>query len=257
MAKDLLGAGLEWIGLLGRRVAELHIAMASDHADAAFAPEPFTQHYQRSLYQSLRKSALMALEDLERRVKSLPPDTQRIARAVLEREDQLLAAFRAVLGQNFSGKRIRVHGNLQLDRVLHTGKDFLIVDFEGKASRSLSARRLKRSATIDLAALVHSLHRAAAHAMLRMPTLRAATPETMAAYQQAAAFWHAWCSSALLRSYVAVASATDLLPSSREQLDILLSAHLMAEAVEDLEDSLDDSERIAVPLTRILDLIGE
>ena len=71
-AQDLLGADLEWAGLLGKRVGELHAALALDRADSPFSPEPFSQLYQRSLYQSWRKLALQTLQHLRRHARSLP-----------------------------------------------------------------------------------------------------------------------------------------------------------------------------------------
>ena len=257
LAKDLLGAVLEWAGLLGRRTAELHAALASDRTDPAFAPEPFTQLYQRSLYQSWRKRALQALDHLRRQRKSLAPHELPMADAVLENEKQVLDAFRAVVGQTLAGQRIRCHGDLNLNHVLYTGKDFLIVDFEGKASQSIVSRRTKRSVTVDLAAMCHSFQRAATQALLLLPTVAVATPETIAAWQQAARFWHAWSSSAFLRSYAAVAASNDLLPSDRGDLDTLLRFHLMAEALDELDAVLTDGgQGAAVPLELILERLG-
>ena len=49
VAADLIGPYLEKIELLGKRTAEMHLALASDSRDPAFAPEPFTDSFlQRS-----------------------------------------------------------------------------------------------------------------------------------------------------------------------------------------------------------------
>ncbi|HBI42653.1 MAG TPA: hypothetical protein DDY78_07320, partial [Planctomycetales bacterium] len=53
-ALELLGAYLETARLIARRTAEMHVALAAGVDDPAFAPEPFTAMYQRSLYQSMR-----------------------------------------------------------------------------------------------------------------------------------------------------------------------------------------------------------
>ena len=88
-------------------------------------------------------------------------------------------------------------------------------------------------------------------------TLAAGTPETIAAGQQAATFWHVWCSSSFLRSYLAVPGAAALLPTSSEQRETLLRFHLMAEAIDDLESVLpSDADRTAGLLTRVLELVG-
>ena len=50
----------------GTRTAELHLALAGDGGDAAFAPEPLTALYQRSLYQSMRKQTGRTFQLLRR-----------------------------------------------------------------------------------------------------------------------------------------------------------------------------------------------
>ncbi len=52
-------------------------------------------------------------------------------------------------------------------QILHTGKDFLIIDFEGEPSISLSERRLKRSPLRDVAGMILSFHYAAQAALLK------------------------------------------------------------------------------------------
>ncbi len=255
---DLLGATLEWAGLLGRRTAELHAALAADRANASFAPEPFTQLYQRSLYQSWRKLALQAFQHARRHVDALPDDTQAMAQTVLDNEKQVLDLLRSVVGPTLGGARIRCHGDLNLQHVLYTGKDFLFVDFEGKPHRSIVARRTKRSPLSDVAAMLHSLHSAAAEAAKLLPTIAVGTPETMAGAELAATAWHVWCGSSFLRSYLAVPEAEALLPPSPEQRNTLLKFHLMAEVIDELELSLaTDDQRAAELLGRIWDLVEE
>ena len=40
--------------LMGQRIAEMHAALAGETMDPGLVPEPFTPHYQRSVYQSMR-----------------------------------------------------------------------------------------------------------------------------------------------------------------------------------------------------------
>src|SRR5262249_34207492 len=113
-ARDLLGAFLESAALLGRRTGELHLALASDPTDPHFAPEPFTQLYQRSMYQSARKLAFQAFQQLRRRLRSLSAETQTAAREVLDREKQVVETFRALVGSKISAQRMRCHGDYHL-----------------------------------------------------------------------------------------------------------------------------------------------
>ena len=123
-AKDLLGAFLESAALLGRRTGEMHVALASDPGNPAFAPEPFTQFYQRSFYQSARKLAFEAFQQLKRQLKSLSPEEHALGRAVLDHDKQVLEVFRGLVGPKILAQRIRCHGDYHLGQVLYTGKDF-------------------------------------------------------------------------------------------------------------------------------------
>ena len=155
------------------------------------------------------------------------------------------------------GSRIRCHGDLSLHHVLYTGKDFLIVDFEGKPHRSIVRGARKRSPLCDVAATLHSFQAAAAVSARQLPTFAAGTPETIASGQQAGTFWHVWCSSSFLRSYLSVPGAQSLLPTSPEQRQTLLKFHLMAEAIDELELTLStDAERTVGLLSRVLELAG-
>jgi maltose alpha-D-glucosyltransferase/alpha-amylase len=249
LAQDLFGGFLEWAALLGRRTAELHVALTS-RANPNFTPEPFTQLYQRSLYQSARKLALTTFQELRTRSRSLPPEVQEVARRVLDREKIVLEKFRAIVGARLDAYRIRCHGDYHLGHVLYTGKDFLIVDFEGDPGRTFSARRAKRSALADVAAMIHSFRSAAAQALAQLAKTGVQTPETAQACRQAADFWHLWSSSAFLRAYITNPSVGVLVPSAGPQLDLVLQFHLLEEAVEQLQHQLDhdDAEQLAAVL---------
>ena len=77
---------LEWARLLGQRTAELHAALATPAEDAAFAPEPITPLYLRSVYQSLRNRAAQVWRPSCLQHRLLPPEAQADAQAVLDRE---------------------------------------------------------------------------------------------------------------------------------------------------------------------------
>ncbi len=63
--------------------------------------------------------------------------------------------------------RIRCHGDYHLGQVLWTGKDFVIIDFEGEPIRSVGERRLKRSSLRNVAGMVRSFDYCAFSALRR------------------------------------------------------------------------------------------
>jgi maltose alpha-D-glucosyltransferase / alpha-amylase len=169
----------------------------------------------------------------------------------------VLEKLRALVGQKITAQRIRCHGDYHLGQVLYTGKEFLMIDFEGEPARSLSARRLKRSALEDVAGMIRSFQYAASEALLRLPMTGAVTPDAVAAWQSAADFWHVWNSSAFLKAYLAATSATELLPKSRAQLELLLQVQLMERAAYELQHELNNRpDRAAIPLRGILELLA-
>jgi maltose alpha-D-glucosyltransferase/alpha-amylase len=83
--------------------------------------------------------------------------------------------------------------------VLFTGKDFIIIDFEGEPGRTLAERRFKYSALRDVASMLRSLDYAALSA-LRTGSLRPSDAEQLEPFARA---WSAWMGAAFVQSYLA------------------------------------------------------
>ena len=253
---ELLGGTIETLRLLGHRTAELHQALASDPEDPAFAPEPFGSLYQRSLYQSLRNLAGRVLPSLRERLPSLPEDARGEAQSVLALEGDLLRVCHGIVGRSLGGKRIRCHGDFRLQRLLHTGSDFLIGDFAGEPRRSPAERRLKRSPLHDVAGMLRSFDGAVSGALFGDPDGRLVRPEDVARLEPWARFWREWVSSAFLRSYLAQLGDNPLLPPRRDDLALLLRVLLLEECLHEVGDALEGRpEQLRIPLRGILSLL--
>jgi maltose alpha-D-glucosyltransferase / alpha-amylase len=220
--------------LLGRRTAELHLALASLKDDPGFAPEPFTSHYQRALRQQLLSVMSDALERLRARLPELPDETRADALALLAHEERLRARAAALLAAPLDALRIRWHGDLHLGQVLYTGQDFSIIDFEGHPDRPLSERRIKRSPLRDVAGMLRSFEEAAAAAL----TGERLRPQDAPALAPWASWWAAQAGATFLGSYLAAASSASFLPRARADVARLLDFHLLARAVDELGEAL-------------------
>jgi maltose alpha-D-glucosyltransferase/alpha-amylase len=136
--------------------------------------------------------------------------------------------------------------------VLYTGKDFVIIDFEGEPARPITERRLKRSPVSDVAGMLRSFNYAAT-AKLRTGELR---PEDVPFLSRWARYWNLWVSVAFLKSYLEAAGPAGFLPESREELRILLDAHLLEKAVYELGYELNNRpDWVGVPITGILEML--
>jgi maltose alpha-D-glucosyltransferase/alpha-amylase len=242
--------------LLGRRTAELHIALASNTDDPHFAPEPFNQLYQRSMYQSMRRLAVKTFQLLRNRVAEIAEPAHGLALTVLEHEKGVLQCLRAVLEHKFEAVRIRIHGDYHLGQVLYTGKDFVIIDFEGEPARALSERRSKRSPLQDVAGMVRSFHYAASSALFRYVENVVVSPADAAVLKRYAYAWYVWASATFLKSYLALTAGQPFLPPSQAQLQALLHGFLLEKAIYELAYELNNRPKwVEVPLRGVLNLL--
>jgi maltose alpha-D-glucosyltransferase/alpha-amylase len=256
LAKDTIGPYLASAQLLGRRTAELHLALASVPDDPDFAPEPFSMMYQTSLSQSMRSLSVRTLRLLRERLRYLPDNVREDAEKVLASEDSIIERFYLVRKRRISASRIRCHGDYHLGQVLYTGKDFVIIDFEGEPARSLSERRFKRSPLRDVAGMIRSFHYATRSGLLRQESLIARPEDELPTLAQWAQFWYVWVSSVFLTSYLDEVRQAHLLPEEPEQLKVLLDAYLMEKAIYEIGYELNNRpDWLSVPLQGILQLI--
>ena len=251
-AKELIAGYLADAELLGQRTAEMHLALASRDDISAFAPEPFTLHYQRSIYQSIRTQAVQTLQLLRRRGKGIPE-----ADALLAHEAEIHRRLREVINGRIGGCRIRTHGDYHLGQVLFTGNDFVIIDFEGEPARPLSERRIKRSALRDVAGMLRSFQYAPYAVVLGQAEGSVIRPEDVAKLEAGGRFWQRWVSGAFLRSYLAVTGPARHLPETRDELRILLDAYLLEKALYEIAYELNNRpDWVRIPIRGVLELLA-
>jgi maltose alpha-D-glucosyltransferase/alpha-amylase len=260
---ELAGPFLPTAKRIGELTAELHEALASDQNDPAFAPEPFGQLYQRSVYQSMRNLTGHVCQRLAAQLESLPEAARGPARRLLDAQDVLLKRFRAFREVTLTAQRIRCHGDYQLRHLLHTGSDFMVIDFEGDPSRAIGERRIKRSPLRDVASMVRSFHYAALSALHGLETGRGQSPgvirpEDRAVLTPWAQAWYNRVAREFVTAYVERIEPAGLLPPAESARALLLEQFLLEKALHEVGTELSDRpEWVLMPLLGILDLLGE
>ncbi len=238
----MFGTALIEARLLGRRTAQLHVALGSEPNDPAFSPEPMTTLYQRSLYQAMRTGVRQSFQLLRRRKKTMEGDVADLADQVLDREAELLDRVAAVSKGKLDAPRTRIHGDYHLGQVLFTGNDFMIIDFEGEPARPVSERRIKRSPLRDVAGMVRSYHYAANAGALEVQARGLVDAHSVTAdrIKQWADVWFRWVASTFLAGYLDEIGDSAVIPSDPDQIRTLLDAYLLEKVVYELSYELDN-----------------
>jgi maltose alpha-D-glucosyltransferase/alpha-amylase len=245
--RELIGGYLDTARLLGQRTAELHRTLAANHADPAFAPEPFGKLYQRSLYQSLRNltgrlhDRMILLRDKGK----LPDAARSLADQLIAGHDAILQRFRGILDPAFVGRRIRCHGDYHLGQLLFTGKDFVVIDFEGETKRPIGERRVKRSPLRDVASMVRSLDYAVQSVLLDLTDVRGRPPgmirpEDRPALEVWAHHWYEHVTREFLSAYFEAVRDAALVPATLATCYSLFEIFLLEESFHEIDAELTD-----------------
>ncbi len=160
------GAQIEHIRLLAQRTAELHLALGTNCEHKDFETEEFTLHYQRSLFSSWKSSVRTAFDALKKHMGEFPSNHQREINVFFDHKEVLLFKMKQIYDHKIDAVKIRPHGNYNLNAILFKDGDYIITNFEGDATFSLTERRLKKSPLTDLASMLNSLHSVAYSALL-------------------------------------------------------------------------------------------
>jgi maltose alpha-D-glucosyltransferase/alpha-amylase len=234
--------------MLGRRTAEMHLALASYSENAAFAPEQISPEYLYDLRLSVDEQASRALETLERSFSQLQPQAAELARPVVDLQEEIFGPPLAFEDARKLGWCTRIHGDYHLGQVLVVDEDFVILDFEGEPARPLAQRRAKHSPLKDVAGMLRSFSYAA-HASLM------ANAENSSSLSPWAEFWEQSVSAEFLQAYRQVVGDSPMLPSEGSSLQRLLDMYLLEKALYELRYELNNRPAwVAIPLMGILGL---
>ncbi|HEX7018451.1 MAG TPA: maltose alpha-D-glucosyltransferase [Gemmatimonadaceae bacterium] len=249
---DLSGAYVDSARLLGRRTAELHLALAGETRDAAFVPEPFGKTQIAAVIADASAHLRRATDPIERAVPTLPREVAADAERVLRDPAVVGDRLRAADALELTISRIRIHGDYHLGQVLWSEGDFYLLDFEGEPARPLAERRAKQSPLKDVAGMLRSFSYAAYAALFAHTATRPAEFERL---ERWAHVWQIWTSASFLRGYLSAAGRATFLPADIRQFEALLILFRLDKALYELNYELNNRpEWLRIPLRGILEL---
>ncbi len=254
-ARQSIGPYLDSAALLGRRTAELHLALASARQDPDFMPQPFSAMEQQAFVNSAVSLLTANFGLLRRRKQEMPDHIRREAEPVLNLEDSARQRFQLFGRTKLSAMLTRIHGDYHLGQVLYTGNDFVIIDFEGEPARSLEDRRKKRSPLQDVAGMLRSFHYAAYAPLLQQADAHKTIDERLQALGTWGHYWQKWVSAVFLKGYLDLVGDCSIIPGLRDELALMLDAYVLDKAIYELGYELNNRPSwLRIPLDGIAQL---
>jgi maltose alpha-D-glucosyltransferase / alpha-amylase len=270
-ALEHAGPSIKAVALLGRRTAEMHLALATPTDDPAFAAEPMTTEDLIRDARRIEAQTTAALDTIKARISTLNDQAAGDAGLLISRRLILLARANAISGVSAAGQRIRIHGDYHLGQTLRTSGaskvngiesgaedgDFVLLDFEGEPARLLSERRQKQSPLKDVAGMIRSLSYAAHSGLDQFLTANQGAEHTQDTENLTAwaDFWQNSASCEFLRTYRETIAANPAMLPSAQQSQALLDAFLLEKALYELLYELNNRPSwLRIPLAGILAL---
>ena len=220
---------------LGGVTGALHAALASDGVDPHFAPEEPSA-------EALSLLTATVDEEIEQVFLDLPEDE--VLEPIAGRGEEVREQLRQLSQIGAAGRVIRTHGDYHLGQVLWTGRDWIVLDFEGEPARVIPERRRKRSPLRDVAGMLRSFAYAASAAEI----VHGIEPP---------GDWEERARAEFLSGYLPALEGSGLLPPSDEAVDRLLSVFELEKAVYELRYELDNRpDWVSIPVAGIARLLA-
>jgi trehalose synthase-fused probable maltokinase len=245
----------EKVELLGKRTAEMHLALLKGENDVAFKSEKFNPEYSAWLHGNMVALLKKRISLLKDNYVRLDKNAKELADQFINSEEVIEKFFAKVLRDDLGSLRIRIHGDYHLGQVLFTGFDFLIIDFEGEPESSIADRKIKHSPLKDVAGMIRSFHYAVCAKLYFSEETQNINPGRL---QKAADRWYKLITDAYLDAYMQAIGDIAGIFNSRAELNFLLQLHLLEKAVYELGYELNGRPKwVRIPLKGIQQVLFE
>jgi maltose alpha-D-glucosyltransferase / alpha-amylase len=246
---------LRYMSQAGRRVAEMHLALASNGKLPDFAPEPARAADRRQMVEDVTTRAEHVFEVLKQRRNHLRESDRALVDAALAHRTMLHERLSTLLASDSGGLNIRLHGSFDLGRLLIVKDDIFITGFEGDPRLPLAERRRKGPAARDIAGLLRSIDYSVTVALER--ALRVA-PDEHGKLAAKLTEWRDRSADAVLTGYRAIKGHQGLWPKNARVAAQVLDFFQLEKTFEETEyELLYRPEWLRVPLTGMLRILSQ
>ncbi|SHK83612.1 maltokinase [Bradyrhizobium lablabi] len=246
---------LGYLAQAGRRVAELHVALASNSELPEFTPEPIRIEDIKRWTGDILIRAERIFDALSKRRDRLKETDRPLVDQLLALQPTLPERLKVLLPRGIDGLNIRQHGDFHLGQMLIVKDDIFITDFEGEPRRPINERRRKAPAARDVASLIRSIDYAATSALERA---RKMAQDDQGRLGAALDVWRDRATGEFLSAYRETIAHQRLWPSDPAAAEGLLTFFLLEKAFYEIEYELSyRPDWLRVPLTGMIRMLSQ
>ncbi|WP_299362880.1 maltose alpha-D-glucosyltransferase [uncultured Paracoccus sp.] len=252
--EPIMAGPLDLGPVLGRRTAELHLALASGAEGSIFGREDLTADDIAALADDVCGELSAALDRLATGLSGLGDTSRALAEQAIACRATLIERVDRVRGMSPSGGRCRIHGDYHLGQILVAQTDVVIIDFEGEPGRSPAERTVKTSPLRDVAGMLRSFDYALWSTVRRRIDLGADPEGTLAGVRA----WRRATQGAFLEAYRETMGNDPLHPADSDFERALLDLFLIQKAAYEI--SYEMAMRpgwLDIPLRGLLSLVDD
>jgi len=248
-------AYLRYMSQTGRRVAEMHLALAGYDGVDEFRPEPTKPDDVKLWIADVISRADRVFDELKRRRDTVKESDRSLIDQLLAQRATLQDRLAALLPETIDSLNIRHHGDFHLGQMLIVKDDVFIIDFEGEPRRTLAERRRKAPAARDVAGLIRSIDYSATAALERALKVAADEHSKLGTALDA---WRDRSTQAFFEAYRETMADARLWPADPGAANQLLNFFLLEKAFYEIEYELSHRpEWLRVPLAGTLRILSQ
>ncbi|MBK9930110.1 MAG: trehalose synthase [Saprospiraceae bacterium] len=246
LTKDFIKAVIT----MGKRTAQMHIALAKDNGQVSFTPVPFNPDYSVWLKNKVSYLFDQRIGLLEKNITKLRGLAREYGQTFLDKRNEVLEEILGFDESKLRSMRTRVHGDFHLGQMLVHTDDFYILDFEGEPESTIRDRKVKQSPLKDVAGMLRSFHYAIYATLFNENIKWSLSQDDL--FDLAERFYHLLC-GLYLQGFIRTAVKGGLDIGYKPEIHYLLRYHLLEKAVYELGYELNSRPAWAIiPLRGIM-----